>query len=166
MPAAVDNHRQIYAFEYVLKKRDQELEELATELKRDMAEGANRITQRLKNPRGNTTSVAVREAALKKSIIKKLDELQVLAPRFASIILRLHLDEIELGLVLDARRQAAVEYWKRLADGKVYAGARAFLDILESHHGIDATALASLNETETHQINATIQKILEKKRSG
>lgn len=148
-----------YEFEHILAERDREMNELAAALERDMKTGANLIRKRIKNPGGKTTSVAVREAALKQNIIRKLDEISVLAPRLASLMASLHLDEVELALVIEARTAAGIDYWKRLADGQVYVGARHLLDTLAHGHGIDAVALSALSQSEINQVAATLKEI-------
>lgn len=147
-------------FEYTLAKRDREMDELATNLERDMKTGADLIRKRIKNPRGNKTSLKVREGALKQSIIRKLDEISALSPRLASLMVSLHLDEIELALVIEARNGAAIDYWKRLAEGQIYVGARHMLDVLAHEHGIDAVALSALSQSEINQVAKTIKEVI------
>lgn len=158
--------RNRWEFERVVEQYDQELNEQIENLNAAIVAGEDRIHQRMKNPRGSTTSLAVRETALKSNILEMLDQLVEIAADFSKLILKLHLAEVELGLVLHGRRQAAVEYWKRLVDGKIYAGARQFLDILHSHHGIDAAALSTLNQAEIFEINKTIEWLFAKRRDG
>lgn len=156
--------RSKWEFERVVAQYDQELSEQIENLNAAIVAGEDRIRQRMKNPRGSTTSLAVRETALKSNILEMLDQLVQIASDFSKLIFKLHLAEVELGLVLDGRRQAAVEYWKRLVDGKIYAGARQFLDVLNTHHGIDAAALSTLNEAEIFEINRTIKRLFAKRR--
>ncbi|VXC98083.1 hypothetical protein [Sphingomonas sp. AX6] len=63
---------------------------------------------------------------MKINLMRNMDELQELSEKFAKVLFKVHKDEVELGIVMDQRRQAASDYWKRLADGRVYAGARQF----------------------------------------
>lgn len=151
--------RSRWEFERVVAQYDEELNEQIGNLNAAIVAGEDRIRQRMKNPRGSTTSLAVRETALKSNILEMLDQLVEIAADFSKLIFKLHLAEVELGMVLDGRRQAAVEYWKRLVDGRVYAGARQFLDILNTNHGIDAAALSTLNEAEIVEIKHTIEWI-------
>lgn len=158
------NLRTRFEFEEEVEKYDRELGELVAQLNAAIIAGEDRIRQRLKNPNGKTTPLATRETALKRVILEKLGALTDIAADFSKLIFQLHLAEVELGLVLDGRRQASIEYWKRLVDGKVYAGARQFLDILNTHHGIDAAALATLNESEIFEINHTIEGLFSRRK--
>ncbi len=144
--------RSKWQFERVVEQYDQELSDQIDQLNQAIIDGEDRIRQRMKNPRGRTTSLAVRETALKSNILEMMDQLVEIATDFSKLIFKLHLAELELGMVLDGRQQASIEHWKRLVDGKVYAGARQFLDILNTHHRIDAAALSTLNEAEVFEI--------------
>lgn len=146
-------------FEGFSAERDEEIRAIHSELERIMSSTDYNEKKRLKNVRLKTTMPAIRERALKINLMRNMDELQELSEKFAKVLFKVHKDEVELGIVMDQRRQAASDYWKRLADGRVYAGARQFLDLLD-RDGIDAESLASLNAHETHQINSYIQSVL------
>lgn len=157
--------RSRWEFERVVEEYDQELDEQIERLNAAIITGEDRIRQRMKNPRGSTTSLAVRETALKAAILEMLDRLVDTASDFSRLVLKLHVAEVELGLVLDGRRRASIEYWKRLVDGRIYAGARQFLDILNVNHSVDAAALSTLNEAEIFEINHTIERIFAKRKA-
>ncbi|MHA3842019.1 hypothetical protein ACX0GZ_12460 [Sphingomonas aestuarii] len=141
------------------EERDEEIRAIHAELEKIMSSTDYNEKKRLKNIRLKTTMPAIRERVLKINLMRNMDELQELSEKFAKVLFKVHKDEVELGIVMDQRRQAASDYWKRLADGRVYAGARQFLDLLD-RDGIDAESLASLNAHETHQINSYIQSVL------
>lgn len=149
-------------FAAMVARRDEELAQLCDELVTSLAQGSGNIHARMKTPKLNTTPVAVRERALQKRVLDNLDKLKKLAPQVAEIVFTLHLDETELALVMDQRCDAAIEYWRRLADGKVYAGGRALLDLMWDR-GIDANRLASLTTSEIDAVTKYIQGVLEKK---
>lgn len=151
-------------FEGMVDKRSRELDEMHAQIAASLAAGADNMHRRMKSPRLNTTPPVVREMALKKRIIDKLDRLKELAPTISEVVFSLHVDEIELALVMEQRCASATEYWRRLADGPIYAGGRAFLDLL-NERGISATHLASLSIAEIDAVTKYVQGALDRKSS-
>lgn len=146
---------------------DRHLEEIEAEerkLRIAMTEADQHAGIRARSLNGTTTSPTVKVRNLKRRIIEKLEHLTKLSKEMSPIILGLRLDEIELALLMHGQRRMAAEDWRRIADGKVYEGAKFFLDMLYKNHHIDSYALGSFSQAEVNSIARELRKIIEKRK--
>lgn len=155
-----------WTFESLVKEREQELSKLAHNVLSSIQKSERYLGTLLQNPRANSTSLAQREIALRRSILRGLEEFNSAALICAKRLLQLNLDHVELRMIKEARAKSSQEKELRRAGIKVYEGAREFFDELCFSHRVDSHMLAALNAHEIEQVAAMITSLLATRLDG
>jgi len=164
----MDNHDELAAFnnngyfEGLSEELEAEHSTLLAEVRDILAGEQGYSTSRFKNPRWSSTALPLREAVLKRNIIRNQKLYNAAAVTCAKTMLKLHLDRIELETVQDARARSWQDFEERKGSGDLYQGHRIFADRL-FEHGIGTNKLLSLEDNELQTLAVVINGFLEQR---